>query len=99
MPRKGYRSLTLRDDVYRKVLYLAEQEGISPGQYLERALVPYEKYRTDFAFESKGGQRSFGQSFLLKKRLMAGPLGFEPRTSGSAGLRPRKTVTSARSAS
>jgi hypothetical protein len=77
LPRAGYKSLTLSEDLYSGLTEKARLYGKTSQKLIEFFLAePSELMPFDEPFSQKG--------------LMAGPQGFEPWMSGSAGVRSRR---------
>ena len=98
MTKKGYTHIIIPINLHKKLKQLASQEGLSMAKLIEKLL----SINTLSVSETKKEENSFSNNkkhqkfksfqrkslFSNEKRLnKAGPLGFEPRISGSGGQR------------
>jgi len=87
MPRPGYTRIIVSSEVRDLLQKLAEAQGYrSINQLLTEWI---RVHRTMIHEENRQSETSLKTGLFPKKqfKFLAGPLGFEPRISGSGGLR------------
>ena len=105
MPKPGYTGLTLKQEIAQLLRQKAQQAGIGINQLLIQLLQdgprtvpthknpphPSLKHPLNHQYNRNHPQQAKREATETAGVRVAGPLGFEPRTSGSAGQRPIQT--------